>query len=57
MKVPEREIQKSLSILKAHRAPSALQKLGKSVSKQTAVKKGAVSLLLVWEVYKGKTQI
>ena len=42
-KLPETEIQKSLSILKAHHFLSALQKLGKSVLKQTAAKNQAQS--------------
>lgn len=55
LKLPEREIQKSLSILKARHFLSALKERGESVSKQTAVKKGSVWLPLVWEVHVWET--
>lgn len=49
MKLPEREIQKSLNILKAHQFLSALQEQGKSTLKQAAVKEGSLSSPLVLE--------
>lgn len=57
MKLPEREIQKSLSILKAHHFLSALQEQEKSVFEEDSSKKGAVSLPVVWDVHMWETGI
>lgn len=51
MKLPEREIQKSLSILKAHHFLSALQEQEKSVFEEDSSRKGAVSLPVVLDVH------
>lgn len=56
MKLPEREIQKTLSFLKTRHLLSALQEQGKSTWKQKKTKKGCSLIAIgeVWEVWETK---